>query len=339
MSVVPPKPPQDLEVKNSRNRKSLRWLIEVSPVDHISIVDLVCGSENLSGLLDHWWNLFQPHLEKYALVGRVGWPTDMLVSAVVFFYGCWLYLACIVSDVSPYVNMLVDYTLLYMLVDHYLDSRIIGNVALKEMRLVLDDFNFYPTDQYVREIQEVYLRLCSGPTGLKIKEKLISLFLAEVSGLECQKKSNLSFEKYLEVAMNKGGATFTVLTEFIKRDENFVPLDSSQGRDLGEIMQLLDDMLDVEQDKETGCHTVATHELKQKGNLDSLWYKSLDMIEALESPFCIWGWVYSLMLVYIPSCNPGCFSDTLVDTAHKYNPLALCRGVQMLTRALHDISR
>lgn len=313
-----------------------RWLCLVTPAQQIDFVDSLYSSGDLSQLFYHWVELFKPHLVKYQLLRREGWPADLLASGFLFFYGCCFYLFCLVSDIIPYIESVVDYTLLYMLVDNYLDSQVLTETAISEMKQVLTDDEFEPTEKYVREIREVYLRLCAKHS--QVKARLIDLFSIEVAGLAVQNNSQCSYDQYLKMGLSKGAATFPVVAAFLSEAEIRGIQCSTRiqdlTRDLGAIMQLLDDMLDIEQDQNNQCHTVMTNWITNHDNLDELWWHMLSMIEQLSPPFAIWGWIYSLILVYLPMRNPQYFSEQLRQLANKYNPLAFCNGSEILLSEL-----
>jgi hypothetical protein len=305
----------------------------VSPQHQIEFVDLIRDSSN-GDVFSHWLNLFRPYLLKYNLPQRKGWPPDLLASSIVFFYGCSLYIMCIVgSAIHLYIPLLVDYTLLYMLVDNYIDSQTLTDDSLKQMKRVLESPEYIPVDPYVQEIREVYLHILE--LSPKSKQCLLKLFLSEEAGLRIQKVANHSHETYYNIAMDKGGKTFSTLISFIS-EELIGSIDEDQTFALGGIMQLLDDMLDIEADINNGCHTVATNWFSLYGSLDGLWEKTLDMIHGLRPPFNIWGFLYSIMLAYIPQRNPQYFSYHLQKECNGYNLLALCDGSRILVDRISD---
>jgi hypothetical protein len=136
-------------------------------------------------------------------------------------------------------------------------------------------------------------------------QPLVSVFMTEVEGIEYQKNPNLSTEQYLDIAERKGATTAIAIQACLGLQTN------DQIYNLGAIIQLLDDMIDVYEDMSNEINTVATDELTKNGNLDRLWCHTALRIGNIKDPFVLFKLTMSEMLLYLLSENVTAFGHRI----------------------------
>jgi len=237
-----------------------------------------------------------------------------LASGLVFFYGCVLY-TLQNKEWSDKIPMLFRYNVLYLLVDYTIDDTNIKiedkEVMVRQMSMLVRDPKLRhsmnlcnPILNIIAKIYEDLLEECPN-----IKKGMIELFKAEQAGAKIQKSRRYGRSCYHSIARKKGSTTMLVLADITGGS-------SEQLSDIGVIMQLIDDCLDVNMDMDNKIHTIATHDLTENGNLDVIWYEILNRIDHLNiSTFKV---VYSIFAVYVISSNPANYSSKLISKIKPY---------------------
>jgi hypothetical protein len=219
------------------------------------------------------------------------------------------------------MDNIVSFTLLYLYTDYYLDGGCDTRV-LRLMEEMIHDPYCYDTipgmEDMVREYRNV---LSSRPT---CRTHMISVFNAEVDGLKCQKDPNLTSKEYLAAAEKKGGATSVAIQAMFGLSSHM-----DQVYNLGVIVQLLDDMMDVYEDQGLSIHTIATHELQVKGSMDRLWCYTATKIDQIGDPFLIFRLFMMEMLLYVLG-EHRCFTRRLKEMFSDMIHVDYCKGSHMM---------
>lgn len=100
------------------------------------------------------------------------------------------------------------------------------------------------------------------------------IFTVQCESITVQKNPDLTREQYLQFATRKG----RVSTDLFDRVRGVQPRDH-----IGKAIQLLDDIFDWEDDISDGNHTVATHDIKTKGNIDDLFIEAVNEVFEIEN--------------------------------------------------------
>jgi hypothetical protein len=320
-----------------------KWVPLVTEQDKVAVVKILTGTEDTLGNLtiSYYLKLLLPYFEtimQRELLHELS-QTDRLASGYVFFYGCLLY-ACHFPNPAIHIPQLIRFNLLYILLDHYVDNCTPEELrrSLPQMYILLKDPHV-PVDYhhpFLKYIAVIYQDLiCISPHA---KASLLTLFEAEIKGCQIQSSSRHDRRAYYDIALRKGGNTIQVLPYIVD------PIASSTGICspeinaaaylIGGIIQLIDDSIDVYIDMENNIHTIATHELAITGNLDTLWYEIIRLLETLSPQFNIFRVVYSIFAAYIPDRVPV-YSEDLRALTTKHNMFDYrkgCDGSQLLAR-------
>jgi hypothetical protein len=214
------------------------------------------------------------------------------------------------------------YNLLYILVDHYIDDINMDNetktTAIKQMYILVNDPLEYKSmnlvDPLLKTTAKVYYKLLTRCP--KCKDSIIKLFTSEVNGLYIQKNSTCTRDIYYDIALKKGGYTMEVLQHIVGNEDEKIAKATYQ---IGEIMQLIDDSLDVISDKNNKINTIATRDLSINGNLDELWIDIINRVNNIDSNFTVFKLLYSFFSIYIPDRNKNNYSTQIYTFANKYN--------------------
>lgn len=293
-----------------------KWVPPITETDKGTLMKVLTGTEKTYGapLLRKYIELLRPYTEILGITGENNRPreADCLASGIVFFYGCLFYIMHF-PGWGRHIEDIFLYTLLYMLVDHYIDD--IGldsnlkNQAIKQMFILIDNPLAHEylqlIDPVLKTIAIVYHKLITRCPNTK--PLIIKLFKAEIDGIYIQ-NNNCSRTQYYDIANRKGGYTMEVLQHIVGNNDPTISLASFQ---MGNIMQLLDDMVDINADKNNGIHTIATYELETEGKLDNLWVDIINRINSIDDRFTIFKILYTVFAVYIPDRNRENFSVNL----------------------------
>lgn len=314
-----------------------KWLPPILDDDKRFIMNIFTGTEITIGipLIRKYIELLRP----YTKVLNIDSPreSDCLASGLVFFYGCLIYIMHF-PKWGEHIQDIFLYNILYILVDHYIDDIRINpdrkKKTIAQMFLLIHDPLSYKQmeleDDILETIAIVYHKLITRCPS--VKSAIVNLFRAEVDGLAIQQDNLRSREDYYTIACKKGGYTLHVLQRIVGNNE----LDESAYQ-LGEIMQLLDDVIDVIADKNNGINTIATYYLSTRGTLDELWIDIVNKIGAIDRRFTIFIILYSIFAVYIPGRIPAAYSAELCARTSALNLFDYkygCDGSSLLVDAI-----
>lgn len=326
-----------------------KWLPPITECDKIILMNILTGNEATIGipLIVKYIEFLRPYTEILGITGENNKPreADCVASGIVFFYGCLFY----IMHFPGWGNHIEDiflYNLLYIMVDHYIDDININDEskdgAIRQMYIIIMDplsyKNMILIDPVLKVIAETYNKLITKcPTTRNI---IIKLFETEIEGLSLQKNPSLPRDKYYEIAKRKGGYTMQVLYNIVNpihqnslNDQNW--LDATF--DSGICMQLIDDAIDCLQDLKNGIHTIATHDLITKGNLDDLWVDIINRINNMDDRFTVFKILYMIFAVYVPDRNRENFSQKLWSKTNKLNLFDYsygCDGARLLIETI-----
>lgn len=317
------------------------WSPPILDDDKKLIMNVFTGTEPTIGipLLRKYIELLKPYT-KVLGIGVEGVETreaDCLASGIVFFYGCLIYIMHF-PGWGDHIQDIFLYNILYILVDHYIDDVRINpqhkKRTIAQMFILIHDPLAYQQmnleDDILETIALVYHKLITRCPG--VKSAIVNLFRAEIEGLYIQQDSTKSRDVYYEIARQKGGYTLHVLQRIVGNNDA-----DAAAYELGEVMQLLDDCLDVMADLNNGIHTIATHDLIQKGTLDELWTDIVKKIGTIDRRFTIFIILYIAFAVYIPSRIPDAYSDQLREQTKGLNLFDYdygCDGSSLLVDAI-----
>jgi hypothetical protein len=308
---------------------SRKWLPPITEDDKTSIWEAIhLGTPWGTGFIRNYVEKIYPYLDSIRDKSRL---VETLVSGCAFYYASLLFIMHYPNWAS-YQRGAFLLNVLYILVDHYIDSIditqatkqqalsqmyfILGNPAAIDTIEVIDDSLYTITKVYVEFIQ-----LHPSAQGA-----LFELFNQEATGMIVQASDRCSRETYMTIAEKKGGCTLNVLHSIVTGSTR----QSNEVYEIGVCMQLLDDMLDVTDDIANKINTIATHDLQHDGHLDLLWTDTMRRILMLDSKFVIFIIVYTMLAMYIPGRVPSAFSENLRMYTSLFNLFEKCNGIDAL---------
>jgi hypothetical protein len=208
-----------------------------------------------------------------------------------------------------YIDDLVDYISIYILIDNYFDDlsvsyenrkRFIGQI---ETLLHNPEAFLNHSDRRLCEVAISYSNFIRRhPTA---KRHCMDSFKIEVTVMALQKQAHLDREVYYKIFMAKGAAFSLIIKPLIHEAETIKLVQ------LGIICQLFDDICDVLSDAKTGNYTLATYELSTNGNLDLLVVDLVNRIERLGMP--VIQMLFSVGIIDLIEKFPSCYSERLHD--------------------------
>ncbi len=252
-----------------------------------------------------------------------------------------------------FLRLTFDFSLLYVAFDYYLDrgpSEGKNRTLALLLTLLLNPDQEVKIEGF-RGAIEAYGRLVSYRPQLS--ETLLLLFECEVKASRLQKEGQLTTGEYLEMARDKGGLTALAIHTLItgesgscgdetrpvicglsltpeesgnedrtqrrgsRRQSRWIsmrpPRSDAGAYTLGAIIQLLDDMMDVHEDRRDGIHTIATSVLESEGCLDRLWIHTATAIDRMENKYTLFKPFMMGILCYTLG-QRGIFSSRLRST-------------------------
>lgn len=230
------------------------------------------------------------------------------------FYGSLLLSFCLGSHLPSLYEPLFSYSLLYVLVDSFLDK---GEAASSSLGTRSDTLcHLYALlegeappegDAFLSLVNKHYTRLLKYKPA--IREDLLKIFLIELESVPFQDSAQHTEEEFMYMCRKKGAlslrALFTLNGEAGSDEGN-----TRSDEEIGFCIQLLDDLYDVFLDKEENIHTIATHHLDKHGNCDRLYMLTLKRIESLPSRFILLQTTMMAFAVCLAQ-NVPCLSSSL----------------------------
>ena len=197
------------------------------------------------------------------------------------------------------ISRALDFTLIYLYLDHYLDS---SNVKLEDKCQMISELKTIMNGESSSKhqlIAERYQKLITP----ELQPIVVDLFQTVVESFQIQYQTNSTcLETYLDITKRKGALTILAMYMLVNRkvlssdDNTYLSL-----KKLGECIQILDDIIDASDDLSSGIMTAATYLIKKEKKLDMLALYLLREITLLPSKmemlkFTMRSCVYYVML-------------------------------------------
>ncbi len=177
-------------------------------------------------------------------------------------------------------NPILAYSLLYPYTDNYIDDKEIPRpekerynrmIALKLKGKTAMPQN--PLEEKTCCLLDMILEAYDGAARTKVAETLLELLEAQNCSIG-QQKANVTEGQILEISMRKGSTS--VLADYLFATKNWTEYEESFYLKFGFLLQLVDDLQDIEEDRNSGSHTLMTEaekhrELEQRVN-QLLWF-------------------------------------------------------------------
>lgn len=240
-------------------------------------------------LISHLKQLLKPY--KHLLKD----DSQTLASACFCYYGACFLAICEHGCIKE-LDAILDFTLLYLLSDRYLDDITINVKKKYDFVLAMDaliagqnlDEN-KANDETLTMIKTLYLRL-SKSKGCK--EAIDAIYLAQKKSYYIQSNKSYDGKIYRDICYLKGGLTVQALQCIIGTKPN------NDGFKVGSLIQIVDDIIDIVRDKEDNVYTYARYRFDKDGSLDNLVKEVFDEIMAIDRGYNLFKIPLYLLLLY-----------------------------------------
>lgn len=229
---------------------------------------------------------------------------------------------------------ILAYSLLYPYTDNYIDDEHILReekerynrmIALKLNREAVFPQNVL--EERTCRLLDMILNAYDGTACDRVAETLLRLLKAQNRSIE-QQKSEASKEKILEISISKGSAS--VLADYLFATDDWKEYEEKFYLKFGFLLQLVDDLQDIEQDKKTGSRTLMT-EVKGQRELEEcvnrlLWFSRNAIIDFKPRNPGIKNFVLKNCVdvtLLAAAMNPQFFSEEYLKELEPYLPFSL----------------
>ena len=222
---------------------------------------------------------------------------------------------------------ITDFTLLYLYADYYMDNVMKDDINLNMMKeMILDPYK-HSSIPGLDNMVLCYRGIIERHTDKEdiCKERMINVFMCEVEGIMYQNNPNLDENEYMKIACKKGGATTIAIQSMFNRSKEY----DIQIHNLGAIIQLIDDMMDVEVDISNNINTIATHIMNKDSVMDRLWLETAERIDRIEEPFLLFKVCMLEGLLYVLNIEDY-FSNNLRSKFSQYIHINYSKGSHMM---------
>lgn len=163
---------------------------------------------------------------------------------------------------------ILAYSLLYPYTDNYIDDKEISKsekerynrmIALKLQNETVTHQN--PLEEKTCCLLDMILGAYDGAAKTKVAETLLELLEAQNCSIS-QQKADITKEQILEISMRKGSTS--VLADYLFATKNWTEYEESFYLKFGFLLQLVDDLQDIEEDRNSGSHTLMTEAEKHQ---------------------------------------------------------------------------
>jgi gamma-glutamylcyclotransferase (GGCT)/AIG2-like uncharacterized protein YtfP len=308
-------------VWNDENRGTLKdWLNKYVNVNAMIEVYLNRVNSVHTELTDLTRLSSEDHVSEFSINNLLS--EAALTSGSVAFYGS-IGISLMETGRICDIDHLFHFTTLYMLTDHWLDDTEIPSDEKLDMAVRLHQLVQRPkrvqdspvlailTDRLVRLIRDLPLS----------HETLKDAFNAEMLSAVIQSKEDLPAETYLKICEWKGGSMVQVMQTICGSTPD------RSGYIVGACIQLVDDMHDIDEDIADGIHTIATHIKDRYGNLDSLLFYTIHLMNQLDEKHTLFKPCIMSMTMHSVSLIPY-FSPELKAICKPYFPLEDNKGLR-----------
>ncbi|SPN78894.1 Hypothetical protein ZAZAV_64 [Cedratvirus Zaza IHUMI] len=265
--------------------------------------------------------LFTAHVLAQSEALDVKFSTEDINNGKFCFYGSLLLSFCLGSNMKDLYQPLFSYSLLYVLIDSFLDApgRSEKKDTLCHLHALLEGESPPPDDAFLSLVAKHYTCLLKYKPA--VKKDLLKIFLIELESVPFQASADHTEAEFMSMCRKKGALSLRALFTLASDKGDMVDAD-----EIGFCIQLLDDLYDVFLDKEQGIHTIATYHLDKHGNCDQLYSYTLNKIDSLPSRFILLQTVMMAFAVCMAQ-NTACLSPNLKEQIEPF--FFLPPGVQL----------
>jgi len=293
-----------------------RWLIPLKNVKNCENEEIQNTKKLYNSLHDYFKDVdFNPFIKAFSeRLGKISsnfTKSEQVSGSVCFFGG--IAISLLNYGHIEEIEGLFTFALCYMIVDNFLDNNTVKDYEKEDFiknisSFILEGKNIN-NNQVLSIASKRYLELIERVP--KCKEYIIKLFESEIKGVKIQKNKDFERNIYLEIAKEKGGLTSACIGIIIG-------LNNEEIIKLGENIQFVDDLLDIQDDIKLNIFTLARFDLENK-NLDEYLYETIKSINNLNSVYNVFKIILLFGIILAIHDNPNHISKELDDIIQKYN--------------------
>lgn len=165
-------------------------------------------------------------------------------------------------------NPILAYSLLYPYTDNYIDNKWISVKEKEQYNRMIASKLLGKTTMPENSLEEktcclldMILDDYEGEKQKRVAEILLRLLDAQNQSIS-QQKADVTEEQILEISIRKGSNS--VLADYLFAASDWLQEEEEFYKKFGFLLQLVDDLQDIKEDRETGSHTLMTQAEEQK---------------------------------------------------------------------------
>ena len=163
------------------------------------------------------------------------------------------------------------------------------------------------------------------------KYHFLKLFEIEIKSAIIQNNPNLTRNEYKNIALEKGGLTGTTLASILRLDTS---VDGYHYK-IASILQLVDDLLDINYDKENNIYTYVRYDY-ENGNLDLYIWELINLINNLPNKYNFFKVILIHMTLLGIHDHKDGFSENFIKMFEKYDIFDCDMNKENLVQLFHD---
>jgi hypothetical protein len=205
----------------------------------------------------------------------------------------------------------------YILIDHYIDN---DEISMIDKLQTIQQIQTFITDnkndtgigdnEILNVISSKYIDMVNNVPNAS--PYLVRLFNIEITTMLLQKRSDLSWEKYIEISESKGGLTTQAIQALLD-----LPVTNSEYI-LGSGIQCSDDLMDITDDIGEKINTFVTHDYTVNGNIDSSVLHTINTIDKIDNKYSIFKILLMLEVTLAVTIHKDKISEKLWDVMKDY---------------------
>lgn len=165
-------------------------------------------------------------------------------------------------------NPIVAYSLLYPYTDNFIDDKRISTQEKKRYNQMIASklqgefvIPANPLEEKTCRLLDMILEAYEGERQERVAETLLQLLEAQNQSIR-QQKADVDEEQILEISIRKGSSS--VLADYLFAASEWLEDEERFYLKFGFLLQLVDDLQDIKEDRENGSHTLMTQAHKQQ---------------------------------------------------------------------------
>lgn len=253
--------------KNEDDRRQLEQNLEQDFLDFLGKERILCLSEWMSPKL---LNSFQHETKKF--IDKIINFDESLDQAQIWQtlrnYFIYAMIAELQGEEQNAKNSILAYSLLYPYTDNYIDDPCVDTQEKERYnRMIaskLTGQTVFPEnllEEKTCRLLDMIFKEYKGERQVKVAQTLLQLLDAQTQSIR-QQKADIAEEQILEISIRKGSSS--VLVDYLFAASDWLEDEERFYLKFGFLLQLVDDLQDINQDRKNGSQTLMTWAEKQQ---------------------------------------------------------------------------